>query len=232
MGRDPGGGAEIGRHAAAVSPRQPGQRLDPRGGDDLGRRAVLGGVQQSDPLQPARKAEPARIHRARTGRELEVERRLYTADLQAARRRQMARRQAVQRGRRQMHLGHAARQVAGQIAAQPAQGVVPQPRRCRDRGQRHGHLRDEAAAAGLHDAAGLGVRPGLSVPCAGRRDAKQADRHRTVQIRRIQAQRIHQVRQEPGLLEKGPARISTRSNGRSSRTARRRRSPLSPASST
>ena len=55
---DTGGSAEIGRHAAAVSPRQPGQRLDPRGSDDFGRRPVLGGIQQSDPLQPARKTEP------------------------------------------------------------------------------------------------------------------------------------------------------------------------------
>ena len=39
----------------------------------------IGGVQQSDPVQPARKAEPAGIHRAGTGRELVVERRLHPA---------------------------------------------------------------------------------------------------------------------------------------------------------
>ena len=31
---DAGAGAEIGRHVALFSPRQPGQRIDPRGGDD------------------------------------------------------------------------------------------------------------------------------------------------------------------------------------------------------
>ena len=71
----------------------------------------------------------------------------------------------------------------------------------------------------------------LSVPCAGRRDAQQADRHGTVQICRIQAQRVYQIRQEHRITGKRDCPISTRSNGRSSRTARRRPSPLSPASS-
>ena len=51
-----------------AAPGQPGQHVDPRGGDDFGRRAVLGGVQQFDPLQPARKAEPARVHQRQTCR--------------------------------------------------------------------------------------------------------------------------------------------------------------------
>ena len=44
-------------------------------------------------------------------------------------------------------------------------------------------------------------------PChvvAGRH-AHQADRHRSVQVRRVQGQRIHQAHPQPGLLEEGPA---------------------------
>ena len=43
-------------------------------------------------------------------------------------------------------------------------------------------------------------------PChvAAGADAAAPDRHRTVQIRRIQAERVDQARQEPGLLEEGP----------------------------
>ena len=60
--------------------------------------------------------------------ELVVERGRHRADLQTAPGRQMARRQAVHRRRRQMHLRPAARQGQGQASPQPAQGVVPQPR--------------------------------------------------------------------------------------------------------
>ncbi len=41
------------------------------------------------------------------------------------------------------------------------------------------------------------------VPAA--RDAAAPDRHRAVQVRRIQAERIHQTGEKPRLLEKGPA---------------------------
>ena len=55
-----------------------------------------------------------------------------------------------------------------------------------------GHLPPEAAAAGVAGAARLGLGADLSVPCAGARDAPAPDRHRPVQVRRVQAQRIHQ----------------------------------------
>ena len=63
-------------------------------------------------------------------------------------------------------------------------------------------------------------------------DAAAPDRHGAVQVRRVQAERTHQGRQEPGLLEEGPALSRRRSNTRSCRTARRRSSALSPGSST
>ena len=104
-----------------------------------------------------------------------------------------------------MHLGHAARQVEREAAPQSAQGLVSQPRRGHDRWRLRGDLRAEAAAAGISDAARDRHVAGLPVPRAGARHAHASDRHRPVQIRRVQAERIHPVRQEPGLLEAGPA---------------------------
>ena len=45
----------------------------------------------------------------------------------------------------------------------------------------------------------------LSVPCQRRPDADQADRHRALQVRRAEAERIDQAGEEPRLLEEGPA---------------------------
>ena len=50
-----------------------------------------------------------------------------------------------------------------------------------------------------------GMSPVYPCHVAAARHAHPSDRHGTVQIRRIQAQRIHQARQKPGLLEAGPA---------------------------
>ena len=100
-----------------------------------------------------------------------------------------------------MHLGHADRKIAGEAEAQPAQGVVPQPPR-RRAGKRSGrYVCAEALAAGLSDAAGERNVPGLSVPRPAARYAHTSDRHRPLQIRRIQAERIHPGGQEFRLLE-------------------------------
>ena len=107
--------------------------------------------------------------------------------------------------RRQMHLGSAAGQGNARSCAQPAQGLVPQPRRGRGQGRLRGDLPAEAAAARLHRAARLGLLAGLSLPCAAARDAAASDRHRPVQVRRVQAQRDHQGHAQPRLLEEGPA---------------------------
>src|SRR5216683_7998570 len=62
----------------------------------------------------------------------------------------------------------------------------------------------EAAAAGLSGAARLGIFANLPLPCCAARYARPSDRHRPVQIRRIQAQRIYQDNAQSGLLEEGP----------------------------
>src|SRR5438270_199174 len=66
-------------------------------------------------------------------------------------------------------------------------------------------LHEEATAAGIARAIGFRLVAGLPVPCAAARDAATADRHRPVQICRVQAERAHQGGEEPGLLETGPA---------------------------
>ena len=68
-----------------------------------------------------------------------------------------------------------------------------------------GHLSSEAAAAGVSGAARLRLVADLSLPCPAARDAQPSDRHRPVQIRRVQAERVHQGGAKPGLLEAGPA---------------------------
>ena len=62
-------------------------------------------------------------------------------------------------------------------------------------------------------AARLRLLAGLSVPCRRRADAHQADRHRPVQVRRVQAERVHQA-------------------GARTRTTGSRAGPISTASST
>ena len=117
----------------------------------------------------------------------------------------MARRQAVHRGRRQMHLRHADGQVAAEIPAEPAKILVRRGQRGHRQRRLRGLLQPEAAAAGAAVAARLRLYAGLSLPRLAGRHAHQADRHRTVQVRRVQGQRIDQAYEEPGLLEEGPA---------------------------
>ena len=50
-----------------------------------------------------------------------------------------------------------------------------------------------------------GYTPGLSLPRVDQGHAHQADRHRALQVRRVQAQRVDQVRAQPRLLEEGQA---------------------------
>ena len=110
------------------------------------------------------------------------------ADLPPAPGRQMARRQTVYGAGRQVHLGSADRQVDREAAPQPAQGVVPQPAGRYHQRRLRGHVQSAAAPAGA--AGPIGVRLGahLSLRCAAGADAPASDRHRPVQIRRIQAQ--------------------------------------------
>ena len=198
-------GAEAGRHPAGLSSGQSGQRLHPRGGDLLGQRSLHAGFQQPRHLQAGRRAKQPGVDRPGSRGELGLERRQQDAHLQAEAGRQMARRQAVHVRRRQMHLRHADGQVAAEVPQEPAQILVRRGRRRHDERRLRGRVQPEAAAAGAAGAARLRLYAGLSLPCFARRHAHQADRHRPVQVRRVQGQRIHQAHPQSRLLEKGPA---------------------------
>ena len=104
-----------------------------------------------------------------------------------------------------MHLRHADGQVAAEIPPEPAKVLVRSGQR-RDRQRRfRSVVRTEAAAAGVAVAARLRLHAGLSLPRLAGRHAHQADRHRPVQIRRVQGQRIDQAHEESRLLQEGPA---------------------------
>ena len=77
-----------------------------------------------------------------------------------------------------------------------------------------------------------GLVAGLSLPCFAARDAQPSDRHRPVQIRRIQAERVDQGDAKPRLLEEGPALSRRHRVYDHTRTCRRGCWPSSPASST
>ena len=112
-----------------------------RGGHRLGHAAVHGRVQQSRAVRPDQAAEQPRDHRAGARRELGLGREQDQAHLQAARGRQVARRQAVHGQGRAVHLARAARQGrAGGVQPEPAQGLVLQPRGGHDQRRPRGHL--------------------------------------------------------------------------------------------
>src|SRR5215469_11182927 len=70
---------------ADLSPRQPGEHVDPRGGNQLGRDSNDGGVQQPRALRSAQGPEQPRYNRSRLGRELVVERGRDPVNLQTTR---------------------------------------------------------------------------------------------------------------------------------------------------
>ena len=93
-------------------------------------------------------------------------------------------------GRRQMHLRHADGQVAAEIPPEPAKVLVRSGQRRHRQRRFRGVVRTEAAAAGAAVAARLRLYAGLSLPRLAGRHAHQAGRHRPVQVRRVQGQRI------------------------------------------
>ena len=226
------GRTEAGRHPADLSSRQPGQRLDPRGGDLFGQHSLHAGLQQPRHLQAGRGAEQHGLDRAGSRRELGLERRQQDAHLQAAAGRQVARRQAVHVRRRQMHLRHADGQVAAEVPQEPAQVLVRPGQRRHDSRRLRGRVQPEAAAAGAAGAARLRLHADLSLPRLAGGDAHPSDRHRAVQVRRVQGQRIDQARPAIPTTGRRACRISTASSSPSSPTARPRSWPSSPASST
>ena len=157
--------------------------------------------------------------------ELGVERGRHRAHLQAARRRQMARRQAVHRRRRQMHLRSADRQGQGEAAPQlPRKTWWVNVASITTNGDDEATFHLKRPQPALLALLASGVYADLSLPCLAARDAAAPDRHRPVQIRRIQAEPVDQGRAQPGLLEAGPALSRRHRVRRSSRTARRRSS--------
>jgi hypothetical protein len=76
---------------------------------------------------------------------------------------------------------------SGEVAHQPAQ-TYGNPRRGHHQWRLRGYLSSEAATAEFPRAARLGVLSGLSLPYTGARHAQSPDRHRAVQICRVQAQ--------------------------------------------
>ena len=173
--------------------------------DALRGHAGHGRVQQSRAVRPAHSAEQLRDDPAGAGRELVVGRGPNRTDLHAAARRNLARRPTLHRSRCEMHLGFADRQRGAEIARQPAQILVSQSRCGDHRGGLPRHVPPEAAATIIAGAARLRRLAGLSVPCPAGADANAPDRHRTVQIRRVQAEREYQTGPQSGLLEEGSA---------------------------
>ena len=229
-----GAGAEAGRHPQDLSPRQPGQHVDPRGGDASPSIAPMMGVFNNLVIYDQHVAQNSlQRHRPRprrragrgttTARTLTFKLRhgvkwhdgkpFTAADVKCT---------------WDLLTGKGERQVA----AQPAQSLVGEPRRGHRQRRRRGDVPSEAAAAGVSGAARLGLFAGLSVPRPAGADAPAPDRHRPVQVRRVQAQRVHQAGARTRITGSRAGPISTASSTRSSPTARPRSSPLSPASST
>ena len=159
------------RHPQDVSPRQSAERLDPRGSDQLDGHPLHGRVQQPRALRPEQAAEQPRRHRARPRQVVELERRRQGPHLQAAGRREVARRQAVHREGRRLHLRPPDRARARtELRTQPAQTLVPQRRATsRPTATYEVDLAPRPAAALDAVDARLGLFADLSLPRARRR---------------------------------------------------------------
>ena len=70
-------------------------------------------------------------------------------------------------------------------------------------GDLRGHLRPQPAAALVPLAVRLGLHAGLSLPRVDQGHAHQPDRHRAVQVRRVQARRVGEVGAQPDYWKKG-----------------------------
>ena len=105
-----------------------------------------------------------------------------------------------------MHLGFAAGQGHGEAADQPAQILVPEPRRSDDQRRFRGQLPPEAAAALVYRAVGVGLVAGLSRATSPPREMRQhpigTGPFKFVEFKPNES---HQADPQPGLLEAGPA---------------------------
>ena len=183
-------------------------------------------------FDPQVRAEQPRRHRARSRHQVDVERGRQDADLRAARGREVARRQAVHRGRRQMHLRSAGRHGQGELQGQLPQGLVRQRRERHDqrrpRGGRSISRRRSPRCWRCSPRASRRSIPATSrrPRCAARRSAP--GRSSSSSTSRTRASRWRATRTTGSRA----CPISTASSTRSSPTARRRSWPSSRASST
>ena len=120
----------------------------------------------------------------------------------------------------------------GQAAQEPAQVMVVQSQGGDGQRRPRGDLPSQAAAALAADHARRRLLAGLPCHVNAAPDADQADRHRALQVRRVQAERVDQAGEESRLLEEGPALSRRHRVHGSSRAARHRYWPSSPASTT
>ena len=204
-----GGGAALAQKPGGIlrihAFRQPGQHVDPRGIDARRRQpvmAVFNNLVMYD-QHVAQNSLQSIVPELAT--EWRVERGRQGTDLPVAPGRQMARRQALHLCRRQMHLGPADGHGPGQAPHQPAQVLVRQRRAGDDNGDYEVTFHLKRPQPALLALLASGLVADLSLPRAGARDAAAPDRHRPVQIRRVQAERAHQDGPQPRLLEEGSA---------------------------
>ena len=87
----------------------------------------------------------------------------------------------------------------------PRKDWYEQRHRRHDQRRLRGDVPSQAAAALAAGDARLRLHADLSLPRARRADAHASDRHRPVQVRRDEAERVDQAREESRLLEKGSA---------------------------
>src|SRR5580704_19336620 len=111
-------------------------------------------MRESSNVRPACAAKQRAVDCTRSCHWLVMERGRNCADSAAAARRSVARRQALYRRRRQMHLGHVDRQVERKASRQSPQILVQQPRRGDHQWRPQGLLSFEAVAAVLYRAFG------------------------------------------------------------------------------
>ena len=205
LGSTPAAAQKSGGHAAHLQQHQPAERVAPRGHDDRRRHAVHGGLQQPRALRSHQAAQQLRHDHPGAGDELGMGRDENEAHLQAPLRRHVARRQAVHGQGRAVHVSPPQRQGARLPAPQSARHLVRAPDRGDAQRRLRGDIQPVAAATVAAGHAGLGLHGRLPLPRLGTRHARQADRHRALQVRRVQEQRVDPAREESRLLEEGPA---------------------------
>src|SRR5215831_16691643 len=103
-----------------------------------------------------------------------------------------------------MHVLPPQRQGTRLPTPQSARHLVRAPNRSHPQWRFRGHIGTVTAATLVARHAGLRLQRHISMPRLGTRHAHQADRHRTLQVRRVQEQRVDPARSQFGLLDEGP----------------------------